>query len=388
MVDERLKFLAQHERGELTMVELCARFGVSRKTGYKLRERHRQLGRECLRDQSRAPHAHPNQTSAEIEAEVLDVRRKHPTWGSKKILTVLEREDCDARWPARSTIDEILKRAGVVEDRGSRRRRFPSVGPKVVANAPNDVWSADYKGWFRLGDGTRCDPLTINDVFSRYSLICAALASPKLADVKALFEASFRAHGLPKAVMTDNGPPFGSRGIGGLSRLAVWLLRLGVVPVYIEPGKPQQNGKHERFHLTLQQETAAPPSATRAAQQRAFAAFQREYNDERPHEALKMSVPGSVYERSPRKLPRKLRPHEYPNTFESRGVRKDGAITWRAEYVFLGEALGGERIGLEPVADGVLHVHLGPLVLGVLHERSGMIVPVRAAQERELPRRV
>jgi len=359
------------------MVDLCALFGVSRKTGYRLVERYQAHGREGLQPRSRAPQAHPNQTPAEIEAEVLGVRRKHPTWGSKKILAMLERREGDAHWPARSTIDEILKRAGVVDDRGSRRRRFPSVRPKVVAVAPNDVWSADYKGWFRLGDGTRCDPLTINDVFSRYSLLCAALAAPKLMDVKALFEASFREHGLPKAVMTDNGPPFGSRGIGGLSRLAVWLLRLGVLPVYIEPGKPQQNGKHERFHLTLQQETAAPPKATRAAQQRAFAAFQREYNDERPHEALKMDAPGSVYARSPRELPRTLVPHEYPTTFEARNVNNTGSMKWHTELVFVGEALRGERIGLEPVAEGVWRVHLGPLVLGVLHERSGLIVPLR-----------
>ena len=384
MADQRLKFLAQRQLGDITMTELCDRFGVTRKTGYELLKRYRLLGVACLRDRSRAPRTHPNQTSVEVEAEVLDVRRRHPTWGSKKILAMLERKDADASWPARSTIDEILKRAGVVGSRGSRRRRFPGVSPVVKAEAPNDVWSADFKGWFRLGDGTRCDPLTVNDVLSRYSLACEAVTSTKFPDVKRVFEALFRECGLPKAIMTDNGPPFGARGIGGLSRLAVWLLRIGVLPIYIEPGKPQQNGKHERFHLTLGQETASPPKATRAAQQRAFMAFRREYNEERPHEALRLRTPASVFERSPRELPKRLLHHEYPAEFEPRMVHTDGSMHWKGESVFVGEALVGERIGLKPVSEGVRHVLLGPLAIGALHERTRLIVPLCPPPRRPL----
>jgi transposase InsO family protein len=210
VVNERLKFVAAHQRREGSMQELCTRFGISRKTGYKILERYWRDGPESLRDQTRAPRCHPNQTPPEIEARILRVRKRHPTWGSKKILATLEREGTGTDWPARSTVDEVLKRAGLVVERRRRRRQYPKTAPTVAADSANAVWSADYKGWFRLGDGTRCDPLTINDAFSRYSLCCAALLSPKLDDVKIVFEACFREYGLPGAMLTDNGPPFGS----------------------------------------------------------------------------------------------------------------------------------------------------------------------------------
>ena len=334
------------------MTELCESFGISRNTGYKILNRYLRDGPEGLRDQSRAPRSHPNQTPPHVEAAILRVRRAHPTWGSKKILAVLEREHPGLVWPSRSTIDAVLNRAGVVTPRGRRRRRHPSSPPVVEAMGPNDVWSIDYKGWFRVGDGTRCDPLTINDVFSRVSLECRAMVSPKLEDVRGRLEAIFSQFGLPTRILSDNGPPFGSTGLAGLTRLGVWLLRLGVQPVFIEPGRPDQNGRHERFHETLKAETANPPRASIRAQQASFTRFQTTYNEERPHEALGMLVPAQLWESSPRVLPTTLPEHQYPDEFETRRVRRDGTIKWAGDYVFLGEAMSGEVIGTKQVDEG------------------------------------
>jgi len=375
-VNERQKFVKLLMTGQVTMTEACRQFGISRKTGYKIVERHSKMGMAGLSDASRAPKTHPNQSPPEVEAAVLRVRKARPTWGSKKILATLSRERPGEAWPARSTIDAILKRAGVVEPRGKRRRRQPTAPPFVEAHAPNEVWSMDYKGWFRVGDGTRCDPLTVNDTFSRASLVCQAMVSPKLADVRRSLAATFGAFGMPRFMLSDGGPPFGSTGLGRLSRLGVWLVRVGVVPVLIEPGRPDQNGRHERFHETLKAETASPPSGSMRAQQASFNRFQQVYNEERPHEALAMKTPAEVYELSPRQLPSDPPDHCYPDAFEHRSVRRDGAIKWGGAQVFVGEAFSGEVVGVEAVDGGLWHVHLGPLRLGVLHERSRTIVPL------------
>jgi putative transposase len=375
---ERQKFVKVVLSGRWTMTETCQRFGISRQTGYEVMARHAERGMAGLSDASRAPRTHPNQSPPEIEAAVLRVRKARPTWGSKKILATLERERPDETWPARSTIDAILKRAGVVAPRAIRKRRQPSAPPFVEAAAPNDVWSIDYKGWFRVGDGTRCDPLTVNDAFSRASLVCQAMVAPKLGDVQRRLVATFAAFGLPRFMLSDSGPPFGSNGLGRLSRLGVWLVRIGVVPVLIEPGRPDQNGRHERFHETLKAETASPPSGSIRSQQAAFDRFQQTYNEERPHEALGMKTPAEVHELSQRPLPIDPAPHNYGDGFEHRSVRPDGAIKWAGSHVFIGEALAGEVVGLKAVDDGRWHVHLGPLRLGVLHERSRTIVPLES----------
>jgi transposase InsO family protein len=380
-VNERMKFVVAVQSGRSTMRELCQRFGISRKTGYKILSRYEDQGIDGLRDRSRAPSEHPNQTSPALEAAILRTRRAHPTWGSKKILAVLERDHPSDEWPARSTVDAILKRAGVVEPRRMRPRRQPSAPPLVAARAPNDVWSIDYKGWFRVGDGTRCDPLTVNDLHSRASLECRAMVSPRLEDVQRRLETLFWRLGLPSYMLSDNGPPFGSNGLGRLSRLGVWLVRLGVQPVFIEPGHPEQNGRHERFHETLKAETATPPRASIRAQQDAFNRFQTTYNDERPHEALGMRVPAAVYVPSPRTMPVRLRDHEYAADFDARRVRRDGSMKWAGSYVFVGEALAHEVVGLHKVDEGVRQVYLGSMRIGVLHERSRTIAP-SAREER------
>lgn len=374
-VTERLKFVAAYAAGEESMVELCARFGISRKTGYKLLGRYRAGGPEGLRDRSRAAHTRPNQTPSDVEGAILRVRQRFPTWGSKKILAWLERETPDLELPARSTVDAILKRAGVVEPR-RRRRRQPHQGrPVIEVDRPNAAWSMDYKGWFRVGDGTRCDPLTVNDMHSRLSIACRALVAPKLVDVRRALERCFRDHGLPDAILSDNGPPFASaRGLGRLSRLGVWLLRLGVRPVLIQPGHPEQNGRHERFHATLEQETASPPRATIAAQQAAFTRFQWTYNVERPHEALGMHAPADLYEPSLREMPAAPPDHEYAGGFEVRRVRRDGAVKWAGGMLFVSEVMAGELVGLRRNEADRWEAYLGPVRLGVVHERSGRVV--------------
>ncbi len=375
-VNERLKFVAAAQRGHSTMTELCARFGISRKTGYKLLDRYRSDGAGALSDRSRAPRTHPNQTAPELEGAILRVRKAQPTWGSKKILAVLSRDWAGESLPARSTVDSILKRAGVVATRRSRRRRHEHAAPIVNASVPNDVWSIDYKGWFRVGDGTRCDPLTLNDVCTRMSIECRAMVAPKLEDVRLRLEEVFFEYGLPRNMLSDNGPPFGSRGLGGLSRLGVWLLRLGVQPVLIQPGRPDQNGRHERFHETLKAETASPPKGSIRSQQAAFTRFCRHYNEERPHEALDMRTPAELYEPSDREMPAGLPEHEYPQADEVRRVRRDGTIKWAGHFVFVGEAFAGETVGLIQGTDDAWQVDLGPMTLGVLHDRTRTVLPV------------
>lgn len=375
-VNERLKFVAAAQRGDKTITELCVSFGISRKTGYKILKRYDEDGADGLRDRSSAPGRHPNRTPADVEASILRIRKAHPTWGSKKILVLLAREWVDEDLPARSTVDAILKRAGVVVSRRKRIRRRPHAPPVVEADHSNAVWSIDYKGWFKVGDGTRCDPLTVNDVYSRMSLECRALVSPKLETVQRRLQLLFESHGLPDCMLSDNGPPFGSRGLGGLTRLGVWLLRLGIQPIFIEPGRPDQNGRHERFHETLKAETASPPRASIRAQQAAFDRFRSHYNEERPHEALAMKTPSDLYGGSLRSMPVELPDHEYTEDYLSRRVRRDGSIKWQKGYVFIGEAIAGEMVGIKSVDEINWYVYLGPMRLGVLHGRTRTVLPV------------
>jgi putative transposase len=366
------------------MVQLCADFGISRKTGYKFLRRYAEEGAAALSDRSSAPRRHPNQTPVAIEAAILRERRAHPTWGSKELLRVLERSWSAEDLPSRSTVDAILKRAGVVTPRRKRRRgSLERERPVVAALQPNDVWFIDYKGWFRVGNGTRCDPLTVNDVYSRVSLECRALVSPKFEDVQYRLEVAFCELGLPRYMLSDNGPPFGSRGLGGLTRLGVWLLRLGIQPVFIQPGHPEQNGRHERFHRTLKAETASPPRASIRAQQAAFDRFTRSYNEERPHESLGLRTPAEVYTESDRDMPYDVPEHEYSDRFEVRRVRRDGSLKWKSSNIFLGEAFAGELVGISAQESGHFHVHIGPVELGVIHERSRTVLPVAMTREQE-----
>ncbi len=340
--------------------------------------RYQQGGLEALQDRDRAPERHPNQTPEGTEAAVLELRRAHMRWGPRKLKRVLERESPQRPWPAASTIGAMLAREGLVIPRKKRRRAPPYTEPFASADAPNRVWCADFKGWFQTQDGQRVDPLTITDAHSRYLLRCQRVAKTNSEHVQAVFEAAFREYGLPQAMRTDNGAPFASRAIAGLSRLAVWWMKLGIVPERIAAGHPEQNGRHERMHRTMKQETASPPEANPHAQQRAFHRFRREYNEERPHEALGMQTPSAVYTPSPRAYPARVREPEYDSSMHVRRVRRRGSFSWKKQDVFLSETLIGEPIGLLPVDDRIYTVYFAAFPIACFDSQRRTILPLRA----------
>jgi putative transposase len=370
VMGERFRFVEDWESGDWSMAELCRFYGVTRATGYKWVYRYEAGGLEGLEDRSRAPHHHPNEVSQKMEELVIAIREKHPSWGAPKIRARLERDQPGQPIPAESTIGAILKRNGLTVARKPRRKSRPASEPLAHAGAPNAVWCADYKGWFRTADARRIDPLTISDAYSRYLFRCQALAAADYAHSKPVFEAAFREYGLPERLRTDNGAPFGSNGESGLTGLSVWWIKLGIVPEHIAPGKPQQNGRHERMHRTLKQETASPPASNRRAQQERFDRFRREYNEERPHEALGQQTPASYYQPSSRSYPERLRPIEYPADWQKRRVSDGGQMRWLGESVFVAHALEGEFVGLEPVADDQWRVWFSFYQVGVLDSRK------------------
>src|SRR5712692_4809102 len=286
VMEEKLRFVFEYDASERTMTELCQHYGISRETGYIWLRRYRATGVAGLVERSRAAQRHPHQTPEDIERMVLDLRQAHMRWGPRKLKRVLQRDEPGRVWPATSTIGALLQREGLVVARRKRTRTAPYSAPLAHADEANRVWCADFKGWFRTGDGERIDPLTISDAYSRYLLRCQAVEKTDTQRARAIFEAAFREYGMPAAIRTDNGAPFATRALAGLSRLAVWWIKLGIVPERIEAGHPEQNGRHERMHRTLKQETADPPAANRRKQQRALDRFRQEYNEVRPHEAL------------------------------------------------------------------------------------------------------
>lgn len=360
-MDERTQFIAAWLQHEKSMSTLCRQFGISRKTGYKWMARYRAAGPSGLLERSHAPHWQPAAMTTGTQRAILRLRAKHPHWGPRKLRAWLE-QHAPATWPAPSTIGALLQRAGLTVPR--RRRYRPAGTARTPVGGANDVWAADFKGWFRTGDGRRCDPLTISDVYSRYLLRCQVVGAAQSELVRPIFEAAFREYGVPRVMRTDNGAPFA--GGAGLSRLAAWWIRLGIRPERIAPGHPEQNAEHERLHRTLKQETADPPCATLAAQQRAFDCFRRIYNDERPHEALGQQPPAARYTASARPYPEPLPGVDYPDTFLVRRAHPNGDIKWRGGRVRISQALAGEPIGLEEIADGCWRVWFSFVPLGWL----------------------
>lgn len=383
-VDERLKFVAEVRCGVDSVAELARAYGVSRKTAYKWLGRYQEVGPEGLLERSRAPHSRPWTLSDDVAELIVALRKKRPTWGPRKLLAALERERLGIRLPAASTVAELLSKRGLVAHRRRARKTPVYQGPFSACRAPNQVWCADFKGHFFLGNNHVCHPLTITDAFSRYLLRCEGLTRTGETSVREHFESAFREFGLPEAIRTDNGVPFSSIAAGGLSRLAVWWIKLGIRPERIEPGKPTQNGRHERFHRTLQQETASPPEGNMAAQQRAFDAFRTVYNDERPHEALGQQTPASRYVSSTRLFPARVREPEYGDDAEVRRVHYAGYMKWRGHTVFVSETLAGEPVGLTQVEDGRWEVRYGPLLLGQIDDegRFSRPRPGRSASSR------
>jgi len=371
---EREKFVVAVKSGQLTFTAQCERFGISRKTGYKLMRRYESEGLAGLAERSRAPGRCPHALSSELTSQILTLKQAYPSWGARKLRDRLLWELPEAQCPALSTIGALLARHGLVKSPTPRRRTPVMSSPLSHAEAVHDVWSIDFKGHCQLGNGRACYPLTVTDNAIRFVLSCRGLYEPRRAPVQATLEGLFRAHGLPKALRSDNGPPFASTGVAGLSKLAVWLIHLGVRPERIAPGRPQQNGRHERMHRTLKAEAMTPPSATLAAQQRRFDAFVREFNDERPHEALGGKNPSSLYMASPRAYPEKLPEVVYPSGLTLRRVRSNGEFKWKGGLLFLSESLVGEVVGLTEVGESLWQMQFGEYPLGVLDERLGKIV--------------
>jgi transposase InsO family protein len=364
-LEQRVAMLADYDTGVFTVSELCRDYGVSRPTFYTWLRRREAGVADWFVERSHAPLNCPHRTDAEIAAAVVAMKRKFPRFGPKKIKARLERERPEVLWPAASTIGGVLTREGLVEPRG-RRRRPVELGPaQHVAASANDEWACDFKGWFRTADGRRCDPLTVTDSHTRY-LLDVRIAEPTIQGVWPVFERLFQEHGLPGAIRCDNGAPFGAPGAGGLTRLSVRWLKLGIAPRFIRPASPQDNGRHERMHRTLKAETSAPPADSLAEQQARFDQFRAHYNRERPHEALDQALPADLWTPSARPMPKTPLEPWYDADHQVRRVRTNGEIRWRGEHLFVSEPLAGELLGIRERDDGDHLVVFFDLAVGVI----------------------
>jgi transposase InsO family protein len=382
-MEERARFVVEYESGEWTMTELCDFYGISRKTGYKILSRWREAGGVGLADQSRAPERHPNQTPEKVEEQILALRRAHMSWGPRKLRGKLVERHPERNWPAPSTIGVLLKRSGLVPGQRPSRRTPLYSQPFASATQPNDVWCVDFKGWFRTRDGARIDPFTMTDAHSRYLLRCQTVSKTDTAQVSAICQATFREFGLPRAIRSDNGAPFASRAVAGLSRLAVDWMKLGIVHERIKPGHPEQNGRHERMHRTLKQETTKPPAANPRYQQKVFDRFRDEYNQERPHEALGQKTPGSFYSASPRRCPARMPEPEYDSSLTVRSIYPHGQFFWKGNNVFLSKVLAGEKIGLEQLDDRYWCILFSTFPIAYFDSHLGTVgsLPTETSQE-------
>lgn len=373
LMDEKIKFIAMVKSGIYSFASTCRQFDISRKTGYELLARYEAEGERALVERSRARHKHPNAMSEALVRKLLDIKAKHVHFGPRKVRDYLRMTGYGTALPAASTIGDLFKRQGLVRARGRRRARSsPTSEPLRHASAPNRVWSADFKGQFRMKNGRWCYPLTVSDNASRYLLLCQGLAHPTEAAVWPHFERAFRDYGLPLALRTDNGSPFASIALGGLTRLAVWLLKLGIALERIAPGRPDQNGRHERMHRTLKA-YLQPPQRCLAAQDRALERFRLHYNEERPHDALGGMPPATQYRASPRAYPQRLPAPEYGPDIHVRRVRSNGQIKWHGKLLFVSEALIGEPVGLSQIDGARWQLLFCTMPLGVINDRTSTI---------------
>ena len=383
-MDEKTAFIAERLRGELPMTTLCEHYGISRDTGYRLLGRYREEGPGGLEPRSRAPRRHGMTMAEEVAAAIVALRRQRPYWGPKKLRAVLQRRDPKQLWPAPSTIGDLLRRQGLSEPRRRRRRAVPLSQPFLPVREPNDLWCIDFKGWFRTADGQRCDPLT-HCTDSRFLIECRIVPETTEA-VRPVVDQACRELGLPRAIRSDNGAPFASStSPGGLSRLSVHWVKLGIRLERIEPGAPQQNGRHERMHATLKAETSRPPAATAAAQQARFDRFRHDFNDNRPHEALGQVPPTSHYRPSPRPYPNQVEAPWYDADHAVRKVRSNGEIRWGGEMIFLSEALIGEPVGIAETEAGDWLVRFADIDLGIIDRRSKKLRRFTAARPPRHP---
>lgn len=375
IVDQRLQFLSSYQKEEMSVTDLCHEYGISRPTAYKWIKRYNEVGPEGLLDISRRPHGCSHATTMEIENEILALRKRFPSWGARKLKARLEKMNPNVVWPAASTVGQILRRAGLTNPVRKRRRTTPYSEPFAEVTAPNQLWCMDFKGWFRTGDGQRCDPFTITDAYSRYLIRCQAITRMDTAHVLAICEAAMREYGVPDRIRTDNGNPFSGHALLGLSQLSLNWVRLGIVHERIQLGKPQQNGRHERMHRTLKQDTTNPSAKTLQAQQKRFDEFRRVYNHERPHEALENETPGSIYVPSSRLLPRYTKAYQYPAHFQTRRVNDSGDISWHKSRVFISQVFRGQDVALEKVQDNFYRVYFCSLEVGAFDVNEMRFLP-------------
>lgn len=368
-MDEKVLFIADYLRQVDCFSRLCERFGISRKTGYKWVERYGQGGVEALSERSHKRHTQ-TETPYAVRQAILQLREQRDTPGPKKIQALLGRQFAPEEIPSRSTIYNVLKRAGQIQPRRRVRKVSTVPGPLRSAAQPNELWSADYKGQFKTMDGRWCYPLTIMDHASRFLLGCEGLPGTRHEQTQQVFERLFQEYGLPQRIRTDNGVPFASIGVGNLSRLSVWWIRLGIRPERIAPGQPQQNGRHERMHRTLKRSLGRPPETDLKRQQRQLDNFRQYYNEQRPHEGLALLSPSTCYSASPRPYPRRLPELEYPSYFDRVKVHGSGVVYWSSLTIYIGNLLAGEQVGIEAVGDGVWQVYFGPIALGRFDERK------------------
>ncbi|MGA9533063.1 MAG: IS481 family transposase [Anaerolineales bacterium] len=354
--EQKQRFIEDYLLNYYSVTELAERFSISRKTAYKWINRYKDQGQAGLEDQSRRPNSCPWQTPTEIAEELIDLRKAHPHRGPKKLLNAMARREPDRVLPAISTAAKILADAGLVKPRRRHRRAHPGC-PQTKAAEPNDIWPADYKGQFRLKNGQYCFPLTVSDLATRFILGVDAHPTISLEHSFAHFRRLFEEYGLPKRIRTDNGVPFASNALARLSQLSVWFIKLGIYPELIEPGKPQQNGVHERMHRTLKQEATIPPASSLKGQQKKFDAFRQEFNEDRPHESIEMSYPAELYQSSSRQLPKKLETYDYPEQFLVRRVSRGGTIRVFKNQIFVSNTLQEDYVGLEEVDDGVFDLY-------------------------------
>ncbi len=374
VMDERLKFVARLLDGE-SMTDLCQEFGISRKTGYKILERYKDIGTGAFTDRSRRPIRLANQLPLQVEKYILNLKKEYPSWGARKIREKLIRKFPDIRTPAKSTIHAVLDRNGLVVPRGRVRRKAQGTDLSQSLN-PNDLWCADYKGEFMLGNKQYCYPLTITDHASRYLLACDGLSTTKEQYAFTVFEKTFQEHGLPKAIRTDNGVPFASaHSLFNLSKLSVWWLRLGIEIERIQPGCPQQNGRHERMHLTLKKEATKPAGENFLQQQAKFDEFLEEYNTDRPHEALGMKYPSEIYKRSDRSY-KGLQVIDYPLHDREIEVTSCGRICMGKMKINLSIVFKGQKLGLKEVSDGTWLVTFMNYDLGYFDTESCRFEPL------------
>jgi putative transposase len=382
--EQRLQVIEAYINGDASMTAICERYGISTKTAYKWYNRYLDLGCEGLNDLSKAPHKpHCVFTEEQIE-RAIDLKRQRLTWGPKKILAKLLEIYPDETWPSPTRLYEIFKEFHLVTKRRVKRR-IPATAPLGHIKECNDTWAIDLKGWFLTGDGRRCEPLTITDCDSRFLICCTHLDKHPVEYVWPVLDQAFREYGLPNRIRSDNGPPFGSLGIGRLTSLSVNLIKAGVIPEWISPGHPEENGRHERFHLTLQQEVATPPKRTLSEQIQALESFRDDYNFARPHEALNMKKPGDCYTASKRAWKGVLKPPEYDrDIYDVRKIEKGGQIKWKGNHIYISETLRDEYIGLKPSDNDYLDIFYGPVFLGRMNEKGLEKPKVKIRRQRHL----